>query len=152
MSYYSKHGVCLPKLFTTTTDLNWSYPFFIMMFDFATFLYIMGSYILTYKVRLPIFIQISTRSMITKTFCSFSLSSMIPIYPALRITLVLILFEFSLNLFLFQFSAGRTPTRNKKSRANNVLQKKIARLIVVDFCCWVPVCTSGKHLSTYVLL
>ena len=50
MSYYSKHGVCLPKLFTTTADLNWSYPFFIMMFDFATFLYIMGSYILTYKV------------------------------------------------------------------------------------------------------
>ena len=50
MSYYSKHGVCLPKLFTTTKDLNWSFPFFIILFDFLTFVYILASYIYTYKV------------------------------------------------------------------------------------------------------
>ena len=31
----------------------------------------------------------------------------------------------------------------KNSRLNMGLQKKITRLIVADFCCWVPVCTGG---------
>ena len=91
MSYYSKHGVCLPKLFTTRLEHNWHYPFFMMLADFTTFLYVLATYFLTYKIT-------------------------------------------------------ASKARNRKNKMNLLLQKKIARLIVADFCCWVPVCTAGNFL------
>ena len=32
------------------------------------------------------------------------------------------------------------------------LQKKIARLIVADFCCWVPVCTGGGFVRSCLVI
>ncbi|KAL5266252.1 hypothetical protein ACHWQZ_G003615 [Mnemiopsis leidyi] len=54
MGFYSSHGVCLHKLFTTTEVSSWSYSLFLNMFNSICFVFIVVSYsyILTVSKKL----------------------------------------------------------------------------------------------------
>nr|CAB3263492.1 low-density lipoprotein receptor-related protein 1B-like [Phallusia mammillata] len=61
-------------------------------------------------------------------------------FSTFLLTFNLLLFLYIAAAYVYVYRVGKTKVRSNNQKRNVSMQKRIARLIATDFCCWIPLC------------
>ncbi|XP_039257513.2 uncharacterized protein LOC120334123 isoform X1 [Styela clava] len=111
--YYSTASVCIPKFFITRSDPAWVFSFILTLFNFVAFTFVVVAYISIYfKSRKDVNVRGPQKND-------------------------------EKNMKWKRISSRRSQTKTHDEvhhKRGLAMQRKILRLIITDFCCWVPIC------------